>query len=103
MKELFNDLFSKVKIQINDLWNKYRWLIIFAVIGLLILKFRSLFLDLLVKDSKELVNTTQKEDEQLAKEEQDLKDQAEKLQQEASALDNQKPQIDENWYKNEKK
>lgn len=75
--------------------------IFFIVFGLLILiiKFRSVIIDLLVSDSKQLLADTQKKDQQLKSEEDKTNSQANQLVSDANKLDQNKPTVGEDWNK----
>jgi hypothetical protein len=56
-----NDIENKLK----DIWANNKLLLVLVAIPLLILKFRSVIIDLLVKDSRKIVDETTKKDDAL--------------------------------------
>jgi len=94
-KPSFVDKFS---MPLGTLWDKYKiFLFIFGVF-ILIWKFRSLIIDLLVSDVHTTMDKAEKTDAKLRQEEQVANDQADQLRQEAEALGKDKEKIDENWH-----
>lgn len=95
-KPSFVDKFS---LPFGTLWDKYKiFLFIFGVF-ILIWKFRSLIIDLLVSDVHSTMDKAKKEDATLRQEEKEANDQANKLRQEVDALSKDKPEVNEDWHK----
>ena len=95
-KPSFLDKFS---LPFGTLWDKYKVFLIIFGIFILIWKFRSLIIDLLVSDVHTTMDKAQKQDATLRQEEKEANDQANKLRQEADALSKDKPEVDEDWHK----
>lgn len=95
-KPSFLDKFS---LPFGTLWDKYKIFLIIFGIFILIWKFRSLIIDLLVSDVHSTMDKAKKEDATLRQEEKEANDQANKLRQEADALSKDKPEVDEDWHK----
>lgn len=90
---------QKFNAPLSTLWNQYRgFLIIFGIL-ILIVKFRSAIIDLLISDSRKIVSDTVKQDAQLKVEENQANDQANQLRREADQLGKNKAVIDEDWNK----
>ena len=92
-----NDIEAKLK----DIWANNKLLLVLVAIPLLILKFRSVIIDLLVKDSRQIVDDTAKKDAALATQQTVANAQADQVIQDANKAkkDSDSKPVDENWNK----
>lgn len=93
----------KLKTPIAKLWENNKIFLICFGLLILVIKFQDVIFDFLVKSSKKLVEDSAKKDQELKQEQDQANNQANQLVQEAQDLGNNRPAVDENWYKNEKK
>lgn len=99
MDEKLKALWDKLNTDVKTLWaNNKLFLIIFGVL-ILIIKFRTVIIDILVSNSKEILEDAKKQDTQLKSEENKANDQANQLVKESKDLSKNKPKIDEDWNK----
>jgi len=91
--------FDKFKLDLKTLWNEHRvFLIIFGIL-IIIVKFRDIFIDLIVSNGKKDIANTFKKDDSIKSEENTLNFEANDLVKESKTLpDNQKP-VDLDWNK----
>lgn len=90
---------EKFNLPFSTLWDQYKLFLIGFGILILIFKFRSLIIDLLVSDSRKVVSDTVKQDAALKKEENVANDQANQLRKQAEDLGKNKSSVDEDWNK----
>lgn len=90
---------GKFKSPISYLWDNHKFFLIIFGVAIIAYKFREVIIDLLVADSHKKVDEAQKKDAILKSEEKQANDQAEQLIKEAEALSQDKPKVDEDWYK----
>ena len=90
---------EKFNAPLEILLSQYKvFFIIFGVV-ILIIKFHSILIDLIVSSSKKTVDNATKQDNSLKIEENRANDQANQLKEEAKDLGQNKPKVDENWNK----
>lgn len=97
MDELLKALAGK--LDLKDLWEKNKLFFLILIPIIVLIKFRDVFINLLVKGAKREVDQTQQQDATLAKKEDQANAQANQLVQDANQLGENKPTVDENWYK----
>lgn len=90
---------DKFKAPLSDLWDNHKVFLIIFGIAIIAYKFREVIIDLLVSDSHKKVDEAQKKDVELRAEEKQANDQANQLVKEAESLTQNKPKVDEDWYK----
>lgn len=99
MDQKIKDFWNKLNSDVNELWKTNKlFLIIFGIL-ILVIKFRTIIIDLLIKDSKKIMNETQQTDKNLQQKEDDYKKQSEYFSKKAEENSNNKSPVDENWYK----
>ena len=91
----------EVEAKIKDLWANHKLLLVLLIIPLLILKFRSVIIDLLVKDSRQILDDTTKKDTGLAAAQGEANAKADQIIEDANKdkKDSDSKPVDENWNK----
>lgn len=90
---------EKFNMPFSELWEKYKLFLIGFGLLILIVKFRSVIIDLLISDAHKKVDEAQKKDATLHQEENKANDEANRLRDEANKLSENKPKVDEDWNK----
>lgn len=90
---------DKFKSPISYLWDNHKVFLIIFGVAIIVYKFREVIIDLLVADSHKKMDEAKKQDAALKAEEKQANDQANQLVKEAEALSQDKPKVDEDWYK----
>lgn len=94
-----NSFFNKFNSSLSELWEKDKVFLLCFGLLILVVKFRSVLISLIVANSKKLLEDTKTADTVLQKQENDYKKKADALVQEAKNLPNTKENVDEDWYK----
>lgn len=90
---------DKLQMSPSELWSKYKvFLIVFGLL-ILILRFRDVIFDLLIKSSGRLIANSKKKSDQLQQDQNDANREANKLVEDAKKLGENKPLVDEDWHK----
>ncbi|CAK0741621.1 conserved hypothetical protein [Azospirillaceae bacterium] len=98
MDEKLKTFWNKLNSGLGNLWEKDKiFLIVFGVL-ILVVKFRSLLIDLIASDAKNIFNKAKQVDSTLAKQEDNYKESAKKLVKEANRTKNSDP-VSEDWNK----
>lgn len=87
---------------IKDLWNKNKVLFFLLIPLVLLAFFRSTIIGLLIKDSRKIEADTENKNSALLKQETEANSKANQLVEDSKALSENKPKVDEDWYKNGK-
>lgn len=95
-KPSFSDKFSA---PLGTLWDNHKVFLIIFGLAIIVWRFREAIISLLISSSREAVKDAQKQDQVLKGEEKAANDQADQLRKEAEALSQNKPKVDEDWYK----
>ena len=66
---------------------------------IIIIKFRSIVIDLIVSSSKELIKNTKNNDSKLSQKENEFRKEADELIEKAKKASEQKIDVEEDWYK----
>lgn len=90
---------DKFNAPLKTLWESHKLFLIGFGIVILIWRFREAIIDLLVADSRKIVNEAKVKDSQLKSEEQKANAQADELVKQAEDLSKNKSEVDEDWYK----
>lgn len=102
MDQKIKDFWNKLNSSITDLWkNNKIFLFVFGIL-IFIIKFRSIIIDLLISNSKKIVEETKKTDENLKNSEENYKKESEYFVDKAKKISEEKVEVKEDWYKNEK-
>lgn len=102
MDEKLKAFWAKLNTDVKTLWSGNKMFLIGFGLLILIVKFRNVIIDLLVANSKTVLNDAVKKDTELKAEEDKANNAANKLVDEAKKLSDNKPTVDEDWYKNGK-
>lgn len=99
MDQKIKDFWNKLNSDIAELWkNNKLFLIIFGVL-ILVIKFRTIIINLLIENSKELMKKNKEKDKNLQQQEEDYKKQSEYFLEKAKESSKDKSPIKEDWYK----
>jgi hypothetical protein len=102
LKAVWSNLWAKINLDAKELWSKDKvFFIIFGAI-ILIVKFRDIFISLLVSGGKKTMDNAQKKDDSLATQEKTENGQADALVKQAEALSNKETLVQPDWYKDKK-
>jgi hypothetical protein len=102
MDQKLKAFWAKINSSVADLWAKDKlFLILFGVL-IVIVKFRDVFLSILINSAKRLFDNAQKKDAALSQEETADKTKANQLVQDAKDAPSKQKPVDADWYKNEK-
>jgi hypothetical protein len=94
------DQWAKVNQDLKTLWNNNRIFLILLIPVILIIKFRSILIDIIVNASKQQIQNAQNKDAKLKGKEDQANAQANQLVDEANKLGSQeRPPVDADWYK----
>jgi hypothetical protein len=86
-------------VWIKDLWSKNKLLFLLIIPVIIVYKFRTVIIDILVKNAGEIMKETEKKDKDLASQESRANDQANDLIKKAQEEGQNKPPIGEDWNK----
>lgn len=99
MLDKLKALWARINQPLVDMWNKDKiFLVIFGVV-ILIIKFHSILINLIVNNSKKLLAKTVAKDAVLAKEENAANTSADEYVKKAEDEPKKATTVDENWYK----
>lgn len=99
MDEKLKTLWESAKTEASNLWSKNK-ILFFLIIPLIILAiFRDVLIQLLVSSSKKILTETKAKDEDLKGQANSLNSQANQLIDDANKKSENKPTVDEDWYK----
>lgn len=92
---------NEFEAKVKDLYDNHKWLIVLLIIPLLILKFRSVIIDILIGDSKKILADTTKKDDALAAQQQEANTKADQIIQDAKATKEKsdKEEVTDDWFK----
>lgn len=93
------EFWAKVNLDASDLWEKDKLFFILFGVVILIVKFRSLLVDLIVSDSANVLKNAEKDDSALAKDEKANNQAADQLVQHAQQLSSQEGKVTDDWNK----
>jgi hypothetical protein len=99
MDEYLKELWAKAVAKLKEVWEKNKLFILILIPLLILAKFRDLVIDILVSSSKKLMEKTKKADAQLKQEQDSANNAANKIISDADKLSENKPDVDEDWYK----
>lgn len=87
--------------KVTDIWNNHKWLFVLVAIPLVILKFRSVIIELLVKDSRKILDDTTKKDDVLKQQQTAATTKADQIIADADKArkDSQNEPVKEDWNK----
>lgn len=87
--------------KVNDLWKNHRWLLILLAIPLIILKFRSTIIDLLLGDSSKILKETSNKDSKLGDQQKAANTKADKIIEDANKEreESDDKKVNEDWNK----
>lgn len=90
---------EKLQMDPATLWKNHKGFLIGFGVLILIIKFREVIIDILVSSSKTVLEDAKKKDSSLRADENAANNAANKLIDDAKKLDENKPKVDEDWYK----
>lgn len=103
MDDLIKKFSDSAKMSFSELWAKNKMFLIVFGLLLLVIKFHDLIFDALVNSSKKLVKEADQKSEILLNEQNQASSQAHELIKESQQLSENRPVVDVDWYKDEKK
>lgn len=99
MKEKLQAFWAKLNTDVGSLWQESKFFVIIFGILILVVKFRSVLISLLVADSKHIFDDATKKSDELKKQENDANSSADKLVEEAKKLADSNKPVEDDWYK----
>ena len=84
----------------KDLWEKNKIVFFLLIPVILLIYFRSFFINLLLSDSRKIATEADQKDNQLSKEETQANSQSNQIIADANKLSDNKPPVTEDWNKN---
>lgn len=90
---------TKLNSGFGELWSSSKLFVIIFGVLILIIKFKSVIIDILLKDSKDVLQNTIDKDAKLQQQQNAANDAANALIKQAEDLDKNKPGVGEDWNK----
>ena len=94
-------LWQRLKGQVTDLWDRDKGIFLLIAVAAVIVKFRDIFLDMLINSAKRVDTNAKKEDAGLATQEDQAKQAADAAVAQAAADAPKDGTVTDDWYKND--